>query len=113
MAKNNNNKGKDPVIPDGGVALNDSNAEGDSLPNFEENAFAGLRQKIEQKLKDQNSKTKNKGKGGAKNAPQNDTPKKDAPTFHKDNRKELAPKSAPKQEPKNDNKARNGIAMVR
>lgn len=118
MAKNNN-KGKDSAIPNGGVALNDSNTGGDSLPNFEENAFAGLRQKIEQKLKDQNSKSKNKGKGGAKDALKDDIPKKDAPTPKKDNnnKKETAPKPAPKQEPKNDNKGkkrdRSGDVIMR
>ncbi|BCR86138.1 RNA-binding ribosome biosynthesis protein MAK21 [Aspergillus chevalieri] len=116
MAKNNN-KGKGSAIPDGGVALNDSNVGGDSLPNFEENAFAGLRQKIEQKLKDQNSKSKNKGKGGAKDAPKNDTPKKDAPAPKNNTKNESAPRAAPKQEPKNDNKGkkrdRNGDVIAR
>lgn len=98
----------DTAIPDGGVAVNDSNAGTEAAPQIEESAFAGLRQKIEQRLKDQNNakqqKSKNKSKGDSK-----DTPKK-----------ENAPKPAPTQDSKkanDDNKGkkrdRNGDVIAK
>lgn len=95
--KGKRSSGADTAIPDGGVAVNDSNAGTEAAPQIEESAFAGLRQKIEQRLKDQNNakqqKSKNKSKGDSK-----DTPKK-----------ENAPKPAPTQDSKkanDDNKGR-------
>lgn len=106
--KGKRSSGADTVIPDGGVAVNDSNAGTETLPQIEESAFAGLRQKIEQKLKDQNNakqqKSKNKSKSDSK-----DTPKK-----------ENAPKPGPTQDSKkanDDNKGkkrdRNGDVIAK
>ena len=106
--KGKRSSGADTAIPDGGVAVNDSNAGTEAAPQIEESAFAGLRQKIEQRLKDQNNakqqKSKNKSKGDSK-----DTPKK-----------ENAPKPAPTQDSKkanDDNKGkkrdRNGDVIAK
>ncbi|KAB8257705.1 CBF/Mak21 family-domain-containing protein [Aspergillus pseudonomiae] len=70
--KGKRSSGATAVAPEGGV--NDSNAGADAVPQFEESAFAGLRQKIEQRLKDQNA-AKQKPKNNKK-AASNDTPKK-------------------------------------
>lgn len=97
-------KGKDASgaatnIPDGGVSVDTSNNVGtDSGSRLEEGAFAGLRQKIEQRLKDQNAakeqKTKKKAKGGSNYAT-------------KDDKKETTSKPGPAQKPKNDNNKDN------
>lgn len=107
-SKGKRSSGANDVIPDGGVAVNDSAPAADALPQLEESAFAGLRQKIEQRLKDQSaSKQKpknNKGKSGPSDMPQ---------------KKEPAPKPQPKQASNNDknNKGkkrdRNGEVIAR
>ncbi|KAH8425932.1 RNA-binding ribosome biosynthesis protein MAK21 [Aspergillus melleus] len=82
MAKNKGKRssGANAIVPDGGVPINDSSAAGDAFPQLQEGAFAGLRQKIEQKLKDQNAAKEKKNnnakpKPGAKDAPkQNNKP---------------------------------------
>ncbi|PYI12552.1 CBF-domain-containing protein [Aspergillus sclerotiicarbonarius CBS 121057] len=106
--KGKRSSGANDTIPDGGVSVNDSNTGADAFPQLEEGAFAGLRQKIEQRLKDQ-SASKQKPKNNKGNAAPNDTPKK----------KDHAPKSGPKQAPSNDknNKGkkrdRNGEVIAR
>ncbi|OGM47550.1 CCAAT-box-binding transcription factor [Aspergillus bombycis] len=70
--KGKRSSGATAVAPEGGV--NDSNTGADAVPQFEESAFAGLRQKIEQRLKNQNA-AKQKPKNNKKAAP-NDTPNK-------------------------------------
>lgn len=70
--KGKRSSGVTAVAPEGGA--NDSNAGANAVPQFEESAFAGLRQKIEQRVKDQNA-AKQKPKNNKKDAP-NDTPKK-------------------------------------
>ncbi|KAJ1713796.1 CCAAT-box-binding transcription factor [Aspergillus flavus] len=70
--KGKRSSGVTAVAPEGGA--NDSNAGANAVPQFEESAFAGLRQKIEQRLKDQNA-AKQKPKNNKKDA-SNDTPKK-------------------------------------
>ncbi|PYH44443.1 RNA-binding ribosome biosynthesis protein MAK21 [Aspergillus saccharolyticus JOP 1030-1] len=71
--------GANTVVPEGGVALpkNTSAAAvaAEALPQLEESAFAGLRQKIEQRLKDQNNAKQKSKNGKGKSAPA-DTPKK-------------------------------------
>jgi ribosome biogenesis protein MAK21 len=69
-------KGKGNHSSEGGVAINNSSTGADVLPQIEESAFAGLRQKIEQRLKDQNAARKPKN-NKAKATP-NDTPKKNS-----------------------------------
>ena len=82
--KGKRSSGADNAIPDGGVAVNDSNAGTEAAPQIEESAFAGLRQKIEQRLKDQNNakqqKSKNKSKGDSKDTPKKENAPKQAPT---------------------------------
>ncbi|KAJ5713962.1 uncharacterized protein N7483_011143 [Penicillium malachiteum] len=51
--------GANQIIPDGGVSISESKPTAD-VPQIDESAFAGLRQKIEQRLKDQSSKAKSK-----------------------------------------------------
>ncbi|KAE8364213.1 CBF/Mak21 family-domain-containing protein [Aspergillus caelatus] len=70
--KGKRSSGATAAVTEGGA--NDSNAGADTVPQFEESAFAGLRQKIEQRLKDQNA-AKQKSKNNKK-AASNDTPKK-------------------------------------
>lgn len=75
--KGKGSSGATAAIPDGGVSVDKpNNASTDSGPQLEEGAFAGLRQKIEQKLKDQSAakeqKAKNKTKGAAKDTSKND-----------------------------------------
>ncbi|KAE8376294.1 CBF/Mak21 family-domain-containing protein [Aspergillus bertholletiae] len=72
--KGKRSSGVTAAAPEGGVAVNATNAGADAVPQFEESAFAGLRQKIEQRLKDQNA-AKQKPKNNKK-AASNDTPKK-------------------------------------
>lgn len=94
MAKNKGKRssGANANVPDGGVPVNDSNAAGDAFPQLQEGAFAGLRQKIEQKLKDQNAakqkKNDNKNNNKLKEAPK-ETPKQ--------NNKQAAPTQAAKR----------------
>ncbi|RHZ53352.1 hypothetical protein CDV55_102585 [Aspergillus turcosus] len=88
------------------VAVADSKPAGESLPQLEEGAFAGLRQKIEQKLKDEQNKSKNKKNQNVDKA----TPKKE---------KQAAPKSEPKRDTKSDKNTkgkkrdRNGEVIAR
>ncbi|KAE8149786.1 CBF/Mak21 family-domain-containing protein [Aspergillus avenaceus] len=56
------------------VVAKDSNAGADARPQIQESSFAGLRQKIEQRLKDSSAKQKPKNNKG--NSTANDTPKK-------------------------------------
>ncbi|PWY81985.1 CBF-domain-containing protein [Aspergillus heteromorphus CBS 117.55] len=78
--KGKRSSGANEAIPDGGVAVNDSTAGADALPQFAEGAFAGLRQKIEQRLKAQNDKSKaNKGKPAPKEAPKKNDARKPEP----------------------------------
>ncbi|KAJ6036360.1 hypothetical protein N7540_000639 [Penicillium herquei] len=51
--------GANEIIPDGGVSISESKPTAD-IPQIDESAFVGLRQKIEQRLKDQSSKGKSK-----------------------------------------------------
>ncbi|OJJ38933.1 hypothetical protein ASPWEDRAFT_104073 [Aspergillus wentii DTO 134E9] len=90
MAKNKGRRSSG-AAGENAPAANDTNANADALPQLQEGAFAGLRQKIEQRLKDQNSKQNSKNKPKAAS---NDTPKKE---------KENAPKPGPKTTPKKDN----------
>lgn len=88
------------------VAVADSKSAGESLPQLEEGAFAGLRQKIEQKLKDEQNKSKNKKNQNMDKA----TPKKE---------KQAAPKSELKRDTKSDKNTkgkkrdRNGEVIAR
>ncbi|RAL10467.1 RNA-binding ribosome biosynthesis protein MAK21 [Aspergillus homomorphus CBS 101889] len=86
--KGKGSSGANNTIPDGGVAVNNTNAGADALPQLEESAFAGLRQKIEQRLKDQNNAKQKSKNGKGKPAAPADTPKKN---------QEVAPKFEPKQ----------------
>lgn len=72
--KGKRSSGVNTIVPEGGVPVNDSNIGADA-PQIEESAFAGLRQKIEQRLKDQNSAKQKPNNKKAKATP-NDTPKK-------------------------------------
>lgn len=67
MAKNKGKRssGASATSPDGGVPVNVSHSGTDNGPKLEENAFAGLRQKIELRLKGENAakqKPRNKSK---------------------------------------------------
>ncbi|KAL4893992.1 CBF/Mak21 family-domain-containing protein [Aspergillus ambiguus] len=53
--KGKRSSGAHESAPQGGSAPNDANTGADAFPQLQESAFAGLRQKIEQKLKDQSS----------------------------------------------------------
>jgi ribosome biogenesis protein MAK21 len=107
MAKNKGKRssGANAVSPDGGVPVNTSNSGADNPPKLEENAFAGLRQKIEQKLK---------GENAAKQKPKNKA--KDAAGDSEKKGKTASPKPASKQE-SNKNKGqkrdRNGDVIAR
>lgn len=107
MAKNKGKRSSEAnaAPPDGGVPVNTSNAGADNLPKLEENAFAGLRQKIEQKLK---------GENAAKQKPKNKA--KDAAGDSEKKGKTASPKPASKQE-SNKNKGqkrdRNGDVIAR
>ncbi|KAL4916227.1 CBF/Mak21 family-domain-containing protein [Aspergillus aurantiobrunneus] len=93
---------------DGGVAENASNPGADALPQLEESAFAGLRQKIEQRLKD--GATKQKAKNNKlKAAPAEDSKKT------KDNDATSDAKSKPKsdQNVKGKKRDRNGEVIAR
>lgn len=95
MAKNKGKRSSEMgvALPDGGVSVDNSNSSTDNAPKLEENAFAGLRQKIEQRLKDENA---------AKRTPKNKP--KDPPADSKKKEKTV-PKPTPKQE-SNKNKGR-------
>ncbi|GIK02843.1 hypothetical protein Aspvir_006905 [Aspergillus viridinutans] len=92
------------------VPVVDSKFAGESLPQLEEGAFAGLRQKIEQKLKDERAGKQHKSKNKKNQNVDKATPKKE---------KEAAPKSEPRREVKSDksNKGkkrdRNGEVIAR
>lgn len=93
MAKNKGKRssGANETVPDGGVPVNDSNTGAEAFPQIQEGAFAGLRQKIEQKLKDENAaKQKKVNNANNKSKP---TPK-EAP---KQNNKQAAPAQAAKR----------------
>lgn len=102
-------KGKSPSGANA-VPVADSKSAGESLPQIEEGAFAGLRQKIEQRLKDEQAAKQNKSKNKKNQNADKATPKKE---------KEYAPKSEPKREVKSDkdNKGkkrdRNGEVIAR
>lgn len=97
MAKGKGKKASraDTAIPDGGAVVNGPNTGADSSPKLEESAFAGLRQKIEQRLRDQSTAKQQKSKGKAKGDAK-ETPKKE--------KEEAAPKPGPTQESKKDDK---------
>lgn len=108
MAKNKGKRSSDvkAASPDGGVPLNESNSGADSLPNLDQSAFAGLRQKIEQKLKNENEakqKPKNKAKDTSNDAPKktNDTPKKEKAAPAKPESKEESNKNKGKKRDRN------------
>jgi ribosome biogenesis protein MAK21 len=92
------------------VPVADSKSAGESFPQLEEGAFAGLRQKIEQKLKNEQAAKQHKSKNKKTQNVDKSTPKKE---------KEAAPKSEPKREIKSDknNKGkkrdRNGEVIAR
>ena len=108
MAKNKGKRSSDvkAASPDGGVPLNESNSGADSLPNLDQSAFAGLRQKIEQELKNENEakqKPKNKAKDTSNDAPKktNDTPKKEKAAPAKPESKEESNKNKGKKRDRN------------
>ena len=83
-SKGKHSSGADASSPDVGVPVNVSNSGTDNSPKLEENAFAGLRQKIEQKLKDEDAakqKSKKKGKDTSNNSEKKGkvAPRKPAP----------------------------------
>ncbi|GIC92024.1 RNA-binding ribosome biosynthesis protein MAK21 [Aspergillus udagawae] len=92
------------------VPVADSKSAGESFSQLEEGAFAGLRQKIEQKLKNEQAAKQHKSKNKKTQNVDKSTPKKE---------KEAAPKSEPKREIKSDknNKGkkrdRNGEVIAR
>ncbi|KAF7589062.1 hypothetical protein BBP40_004809 [Aspergillus hancockii] len=96
-------KGKGKRSSEGGVAVNDTNAGADAFPLIEESAFAGLRQKIEQRLKDQKPK-KIKAKAAS-----NDTPKKNNDTAPKPDAK----RSDTDKNNKGKKRDRNGEVIAR
>lgn len=65
--KGKRSSGANETVADGGVSATDTQPT-PNLPQLDEGAFAGLRQKIEQRLKDQNS-GKGKGKNNKSKAP--------------------------------------------
>ncbi|THC96349.1 hypothetical protein EYZ11_004164 [Aspergillus tanneri] len=70
--KGKRSSGANEIIPESGAAVDDSNAAADAFPQLEESAFAGLRQRIEQKLKNENAtkqKKNSKSKAAAKELP--------------------------------------------
>ncbi|KAJ5777313.1 hypothetical protein N7520_000559 [Penicillium odoratum] len=104
-------KGKRPSganepIPDGGVSISKSQSTS-TEPQIDESAFAGLRQKIEQRLKDQSS---NKGK--SKKNDKSKAPAEAAPTKQE---KEAAPKAGQSQDSSAHGKKRdrNGEVIAR
>ncbi|RHZ43572.1 RNA-binding ribosome biosynthesis protein MAK21 [Aspergillus thermomutatus] len=92
------------------VPVADSKSAGESLPQLEEGAFAGLRQRIEQKLKDEQAAKQHKSKNKKNQNVDKATPKKE---------NEAGPKFEPKREIKSDknNKGkkrdRNGEVIAR
>ncbi|KAI9371395.1 CBF/Mak21 family-domain-containing protein [Aspergillus egyptiacus] len=80
--KGNRSAGANMVPVKGGVDNKTTDAGADALPQIEESAFAGLRQKIEQRLKDGAAKQKSKN-----------SKSKAAPTDNAKNSKEIAGKS--------------------
>ncbi|KAE8355583.1 CBF/Mak21 family-domain-containing protein [Aspergillus coremiiformis] len=84
--KGKRSSGVNVIAPEAGVSANDSNAGTDALPQLEESAFAGLRQKIEQRLKDQNAAKQNPKNSKAK-VTSNNTPKKNNEATPKPNAK--------------------------
>lgn len=86
MVKGNGKRssGANEPIPDGGVSLSESQST-PSEPQIDESAFAGLRQKIEQRLKDQSS-----AKGKSKKNDKTDAPAQAIPT---NKEKEVASKA--------------------
>ncbi|GAB1212678.1 hypothetical protein ATERTT37_001824 [Aspergillus terreus] len=79
--KGKRSSGAHEAVSEGSSAANGTNAGADAFPQLEESAFAGLRQKIEQRLKDQSS-AKQKSKNNKSKAGSNDSakePKQTAP----------------------------------
>ncbi|KAJ5656050.1 hypothetical protein N7507_008000 [Penicillium longicatenatum] len=73
--KGKRSSGANEPIPDGGVSLSESQSA-PSEPQIDESAFAGLRQKIEQRLKDQSSAKGKSKKNDKPNAQAQATPTK-------------------------------------
>ncbi|PLB37463.1 RNA-binding ribosome biosynthesis protein MAK21 [Aspergillus candidus] len=106
--KGRRSSGANNTVADGGVALSDSKPAANAVPQLQEGAFAGLRQKIEQKLKEQRGPKQKKNAAGAKEA-STDSPAKP---------QEQAPKPSPKRKVDDDkNKGkkrdRNGEVIAR
>ena len=64
--KGRRSSGANSTVADGGVAASDSKSTANAVPQLQEGAFAGLRQKIEQKLKEQKGPKQKKNAAGAK-----------------------------------------------
>ncbi|EAW07760.1 RNA-binding ribosome biosynthesis protein MAK21 [Aspergillus clavatus NRRL 1] len=112
MAKGKGNRG-DHSTGANAIAVRgakDSKPAEDVLPQLEEGAFAGLRQKIEQRLKDQNTAKQKKSKHQAAQNTNKDTPKKE---------KNAGPKFEPKRDSRSDKNStgkkrdRNGEVIAR
>lgn len=117
MAKGNKGKGSSSSgannIPlgkgvGGGAAAKNPTPAAESLPQLEESAFAGLRQKIEQRLKDQNNAKQKSKNGKGKSAPA-DTPKKNQPVASKPQPKQT---SADDKNNKGKKRDRNGDVIA-
>jgi ribosome biogenesis protein MAK21 len=79
--KGKRSSGANEPIPDGGVSLSESQSA-PSEPQIDESAFAGLRQKIEQRLKDQSSAKGKLKKNDKSNAQAQATPTKKESEFN-------------------------------
>lgn len=86
--KGRRSSGANDAVPEKDSAANAPSAAADAMPQIEESAFAGLRQKIEQRLKDQNA---------AKEKSKNNKAKQAAEKTAKNNTAEAAPKTNAKR----------------
>lgn len=103
--KGKRSSGANETLPDGGISVSESQTA-PVLPDIDESAFAGLRQKIEQRLKNQSS---GKGKGKKDNKSESNTEHTPAKKG-----KEIAPKTGKNQESAQGKKRdRNGDVIAR
>ncbi|KAJ5946458.1 hypothetical protein N7454_003297 [Penicillium verhagenii] len=104
--KGKRSSGANEPIPDGGVSVSQSQSTPNE-PQIDESAFVGLRQKIEQRLKDQSS-----AKGKSK---KNDKPKAPVEIAPVKKEKEVAPKAGKAQDSSAHGKKRdrNGEVIAR
>ncbi|KAJ5939692.1 hypothetical protein N7466_002826 [Penicillium verhagenii] len=104
--KGKRSSGANEPIPDGGVSISQSQSTPNE-PQIDESAFVGLRQKIEQRLKDQSS-----AKGKSK---KNDKPKAPVEIAPAKKEKEVAPKATKAQDSSAHGKKRdrNGEVIAR